>query len=360
MPETIEADPAKTAVHFVTNRLLIGSLKGEPAWSTFMPPHPILLRTTQQPVVGWVAVKHDGSADIENNADLAPYSIESFHPLYDVRLGRDEKKLPPITNTVVDNGLSTLKQYWTQDVLIYVHGFNNDWHTVIRRAAQLKRDLRKKHNRDFAIVVYSWPSMGGKGLGGILQYTDDERRYRESLPAFATFLEAALLKDGNTLGRGKRWILAHSMGNRVFLHGLAHLGRAKEQAKGALPRDLFTRIVLAAPDMEVEDFREHTRYAFQFCSSAKPMYFHAASNVPVRSSEWEHFNNRAGRKPVVSEKLLTIDAQAAKSPLSELGHGYYASNDKVVALISDYLLGEADPAKDPNLESVDGTRWRLK
>ncbi|MBY0369913.1 alpha/beta hydrolase [bacterium] len=363
LPEAIEEkDPSKTVVQFVTNRLLLGAAKGQPAWHTMVPDHKILLRATENPLAGYVVVKHDGTPDVENNASLKPYSIDSFHPMYKVKLGRNEDLLPPTTNEVADTGLSFLKNYWSRDVVILIHGYNNSWETVIRRAAQLKRDLRKKHKRDFAMLVYSWPSLGSGGLMSILEYTDDERRYRQSIPAFATFLEASLLKDGSTAGRGKRWVIAHSMGNRMFLHGLAEMGRRKEAAKEKLPHDLFTRIVLAAPDMEVEDFDVHTKYAFQFCASPKPlMYFHATSNVAVQVSEFEHLDDRAGVKPVVSDKLLTIDAKAAKSPLSEIGHGYYASNDRMVALIADYFFDGADPSKDPQLESLDGgKRWKLK
>ncbi len=358
--EAYETDNSKTVVHFVTNRLLVSPKKGEPKWAALAPDR-LFLKATEEPLVGFTVVKHDGSPDKEDDANLAPYSIETFTPVYDVRVKFHEDRFPPITNEVAKNGLSFLESYWKRNVLIYVHGFNNDWQTAIKRAAQLKRDLKKKYKEDFAIVVYSWPSLGGGGILGIAEYLDDERRYEKSLPAFAKFLEAILLKGGDTRGRGKRWALAHSMGNRVFLHGFAEFGRQKEKAQQPIPRDLFNRIVLAAPDMEVSDFKTHTDYIHQFCSNPKPlMYFHATSNVAVNVSELEHLDTRAGVTGVKSDNLLTIDAKAAKSPLSELGHGYYASNDKMVELIAEYFFGDIDPTTSPELEQVDGTRFRLK
>jgi hypothetical protein len=359
-PESSEADPSKTVVHFVTNRLLIGALKNEPKWKTFAASK-LFLAATDRPVVGYTVVQHNGTPDKPNDANLDAYSIESFHPRYRVRVDFHEDRFSPITNEVADDGLASLQSYWKRNVLIYVHGFNNDWHTAIKRAAQIKRDLRKKYQEDFSILVYSWPSLGGGGFSGVLAYTDDERRYRETLPAFSKFLDAVLLKGGNTQGRGKRWVLAHSMGNRVFLHGFAAFGLEKEVAMQSIPPDLFTRVVLAAPDMEAEDFKTHTQYLYQFCANPKPlMYFHAASNIAVNASELKHLDTRAGVKGVTSDFLLTIDAQGAKSPLSELGHGYYASNDKMVDLIAGYFFGNADPSTSADLERVDSGRFRLK
>ncbi len=349
----------RTVVHFVTNRLVGLRTQSEPKWKTLTPPH-LFLAATERPLVGWTVVERDRTPDKPNNASLSPFTIHRFEPGYRVRVAPLDKP-PFLQNEVSDDGMDFLKQLWGHDVLIYFHGFNNDWPTAIKRAAQLKRDMRRYHKRDFSIVVFSWPSLGGSGLSGVLEYSNDERRYRQSLPAVAKFLRAILLKDGSTAGRGERWVLAHSMGNRVFLHGLGLLGRESDASKTNLAHDLFSRVVLAAPDMEVDDFDTHTRYVFALCRARTPlMYFHATSNIAVNASELKHFDERAGVKPVVSDKLLTIDATRAKSPWSELGHGYYASNDKMVKLIADYFLGAADPSKSPDVETVDGKRWRLR
>ncbi len=356
--EAHETD-SRTVVHFVTNRLVAQRKSDEPAWKTLNPDR-LFLGATATPLFGWTVVEHDGSPEKANDAGLSPFSISKFEPQYRVRVTPHDEP-PFLRNEIAEDGMGFFKHLWKRDVLIYVHGYNNDWPTAIKRAAQLKRDLRRHHNRDFSIVVFSWPSLGGSGLMGTLQYTDDERRYRQSLPAVAKTLQALLLKDGGTAGRGKRWALAHSMGNRVFLHGFAELGRETKTRGETLPRDLFSRVVLAAPDMEVKDFDTHTNYLFTYCRAQTPlMYFHAASNIAVQVSEFEHFNERAGVKPVLSDKLLTVDATWAKSPWSELGHGYYASNDKMVKLIADYFLGDADPSKSSDVESVDGKRWRLR
>jgi esterase/lipase superfamily enzyme len=357
--EEAKEDADHTAVHFVTNRLIVHTQKDEPKWKSLQP-YKLFLKPTDIPLAGYAIVKRDQTPEIENNSDLKPFTIQEFQPQYNVRVRNDEDTYPFIRNELLDDGMSFLKNFWKRDVLIYIHGYNNDWPTAIRRAAQLKRDFKKMYNRDFSILVYSWPSLGG-GMQGLLEYSDDERRYQKSLSAFAKFLDAILLKDGQTSGRGKRWVLAHSMGNRVFLRGFAEMGRIAEKSKQTLPRDLFTRVVLAAPDMEIESFETHTNYLYQFCESSKPvLYFHAASNIAVNTSEFIHFDDRAGVKPVVSEKLLTIDAKAAKSPWSELGHGYYASNDKMLKLIADYFFAGANPSESSEIESVDGKRWRMK
>lgn len=361
--EEIFEDDSRVVVHYVTNRLLVGVDEGKPAWKSLVPDK-LFLRATETPLAGHVVVKHDGSPDVENDSNLKHYAIETFKPSYKVRVFNQDDTLPFIGNEVKDDGMGFLHNLWRRDVLIYIHGFNNNWETAVRRAAQLKRDFKKLYKKDFSILVYSWPSHGGSelfGLGGLAEYRDDERRYKQSLPAIATFMEAILMKDGGTQGRGQRWGLMHSMGNRAGLHGFAEFGRRMEAAKRPMPKDLFTRVVLAAPDMEVNDFKTHTDYLFQFCAKKKPvMYFHATSNIAVNVSSGINLNDRAGVTPVLSDRLLTVDAKAAKSPLSELGHGYYASNDKMLRLTADYLFNEGDPTKSPDLEAIPGDQWRLK
>lgn len=62
-----------------------------------------------------------------------------------------------------------------QQVLVFVHGYNNSFEDAIKKAAQVKVDMPWKG----PIVAFSWPS-----YGDAINYLGDEAMYQSSLQAF--------------------------------------------------------------------------------------------------------------------------------------------------------------------------------
>ena len=62
-----------------------------------------------------------------------------------------------------------------QEVLIFVHGYNNSFEDAIKKAAQVKVDMPWNG----PIIAFSWPS-----YGDAINYLGDEAMYQSSLPAF--------------------------------------------------------------------------------------------------------------------------------------------------------------------------------
>ena len=93
------------------------------------------------------------------------------------------------------------------DVLVFVHGFNNTFADAINAGARLKADLPWEG----PLVVFSWPSWGQ-----VLLYTEDEKIQAQQYPPFLQLLND--IKAAN-----KIHILAHSMGNRIAVNALAML-----------------------------------------------------------------------------------------------------------------------------------------
>ncbi|MDF0750977.1 alpha/beta hydrolase [Marinobacter sp. 71-i] len=69
-----------------------------------------------------------------------------------------------------------------KNLLLFVHGFNNDMTDVLDRAERLEE------NYDVEVIVFSWPANGG-GLRGVLSYKSDKRDALASVGAFNRVLE---------------------------------------------------------------------------------------------------------------------------------------------------------------------------
>lgn len=66
-----------------------------------------------------------------------------------------------------------------QEVLVFVHGYNNSFNDAIKKAAQIKVDMPW----DGPSIAFSWPS-----YGDVVDYLGDEAMYGRSLPAFLQLL----------------------------------------------------------------------------------------------------------------------------------------------------------------------------
>ena len=70
-----------------------------------------------------------------------------------------------------------------RDLLLFVHGFNNDAQAILERAGKLERLYGVE------VVAFSWPADGG-GLPGVVSYKSDKRDAKASIGALDRTLEA--------------------------------------------------------------------------------------------------------------------------------------------------------------------------
>lgn len=128
-----------------------------------------------------------------------------------------------------------------QEVIVFVHGFNNTFAEGVLRLAQLSTDF------DFqgVAVHYSWPS-GGSPLG--YAYDRDSALFaRDGLEKLIGQIEAA--------GADNIVIIAHSMGSLLVMETLRQMSIAR-------PGTVDHRIggvILISPDIDVEVFRTQAR-----------------------------------------------------------------------------------------------------
>lgn len=233
-------------------------------------------------------------------------------------------------------------------VLLFIHGYNNSFSDAAKRAAQLAYDLAFPG----ATVLFSWPS-----AGETLAYASDGTNAGNSWRKMAD-----VLKELTGLGpKVPIYIVAHSMGNRVFTQGLAALFR---QYPGADKR--LRQVILAAPDVGLEEFRQ--RWAHELQSATPPRYTLYASDhdKPVALSGSLNGGPRlgsGGKDITVLSGLDSIDASAITKEWFGLSHSYFGDNGTIMNDLFLLINEGLEPSKRPRLKKVKGTRgeyWEFK
>jgi esterase/lipase superfamily enzyme len=218
------------------------------------------------------------------------------------------------------------------DLLVFIHGYNVTFEDAARRAAQLSYDLRMRG----VVILFSWPSLG-RNLG----YWADEDRAAASAIALANFLQS--LAQGSWR---RIHVMAHSMGSRVLLHGLAD---------NPLTNVALGQIIFVAADVFVDVFRQ------RFINI--PRTGHLVTSYVSKADRALWFSNlmhRASRvgflqtEPFVMDGLETIDASWVNT--SVLGHSYYGDERTVINDVG-YLVREGFPAARRGLQQMPGKRY---
>jgi esterase/lipase superfamily enzyme len=122
--------------------------------------------------------------------------------------------------------------------LVFTHGFNTKFDDAVVRFSQIVEDTRF----DGVPVLFSWPSRGSATDYG---YDKDSANF--SRDAMGQLL-AGLSREKNIGGVD---IFAHSMGNWLTLETLRQIAIARDTRT----LDRINRVVLAAPDVDMEVFR---------------------------------------------------------------------------------------------------------
>lgn len=225
----------------------------------------------------------------------------------------------------------------SQDILIFIHGYRVSFVDAARRAAQFALDAGFSGR----VVLFSWPSKGC-----VWGYVADEERALNSAKPFATFIGS--LEEGPW---SKVHVVAHSMGNRVMLLGLA--------GSNIWPNAKLSQIVFTAADVSVElfdqQFPEIAENANCFTS------YVSSKDWALSFSHWLQDDERIGitdGEPFVTDGLETIDATSLNTDLLSWGHSYPLEERSVLTDIG-YLVREGLRAERRGLSSRDGKRGRF-
>jgi esterase/lipase superfamily enzyme len=211
----------------------------------------------------------------------------------------------------------TLRQRVAQsprkEVFIFIHGFNVNFEDAARRTAQIHKDLKFEG----APVFFSWPAHDKF----ILTYLADANNIPWTVPHLKQFLlEVVQESQAKSIN-----LIAHSMGNRALAATLRELElEFKDDAR------FFNQVVLAAPDIDSDEFRTVIAPHMQKTANHFTLYA-SARDEALAASQLAHFGPRAGDAGhglVVVPGIDTIDVTAIDT--SPWGHTYYGSSDPVL------------------------------
>ena len=230
-------------------------------------------------------------------------------------------------------------------VLLFIHGYNVTFASAALRTGQLAYDLAFPG----VAMFYSWPSRGVT-----LDYNADQQTVEWAIPNLERLLgEIADLAAGTPV-----YVIAHSMGNRVFTRAFERLLIAQPARRRA-----FQEIVLTAPDIDAEIFR--TQIAPRIVGVGPRVTLYASDNDSAlstsrRLSAGYRRLGEAGADILVLPGMDTVDATSVKTDL--LGHSYFGDNDTVVSDLFRLIRDRKRPADRGVLKPVDsaaGPYWRF-
>jgi esterase/lipase superfamily enzyme len=214
------------------------------------------------------------------------------------------------------------------ELFVFVHGFNVSFEDAARRTAQIHHDLQF----DGAPIFFSWPAHDKF----VFTYPADETNVSWSVPHLKQFL-LEIVKESKARSIN---LIAHSMGNRALAAALREIElEMHDRAR------LFNQVILAAPDIDADDFRYNIAPAMQRTAQRLTLYASARDDA-LLASQLVHRGPRAGDAGeglVVVSGIDTIDVTAIDS--SPWGHSYYGSSDPVLHDLR-ALFSRAIPPRD--------------
>lgn len=187
------------------------------------------------------------------------------------------------------------------DVVLFVHGFNFSFDESLEIALRIVQ----RTGVEAIPVAYSWPSQSKVSAYGV-----DYDRNEWTIGHLKDFIQDIVnaLPPGAVLH-----IVAHSMGNRAVLEALARVD---------LPAQHLGQLVMIAPDVDTEIFRDLVSHAGPF--QQKTLYV-SNHDWALRAAGWLRSDTpRAGdarKQYVVIKGVDTVDMSPLKA--GRIGHSMY-------------------------------------
>jgi len=222
-----------------------------------------------------------------------------------------------------------LKNAKQSDILIFIHGFNVTFEDAIKRTAQISYDLEFKG----VPLTYSWPS-----VGSLSAYARDGDSVMYTNRHLITFLTEVLKNRGDA----NVHILAHSMGTRALTNALKEMSLTNDKV-------MFKNIILAAPDIDTDIFRENL-YPYILKTTEKITLYASSQDTALGISNTIHENKRLGQggeEISVFKDMITVDATGIDTSL--LGHSYFAEKEILVNDLRAVVQKSLPPQQRPNL-----------
>jgi len=228
-----------------------------------------------------------------------------------------------------------LAQSPRHEVVIYIHGYNNDFNDAAFQLAEVWHFLGRKH----LPILYTWPA-GHEGVSGLRGYNYD----RESSEFTIYHLKQFLKSLGRMDEIEKIHIIAHSRGTDVLVNALREVFlEIRAEGKDPVKELRIANVVLAAPDIDYEVILQRVVAEHAVSGVNQATVYSSPGDKAIRISEWLYGSlARIGHMGSgdVKSKLTKkqMDSIAENSPINliqftgksdSVGHGYFSSNSAV-------------------------------
>jgi len=227
------------------------------------------------------------------------------------------------------------EEEWSQDILVFIHGFNVKFAEAARRTAQIAYDV----GFNGAPVMFSWPSNGK-----LYAYISDREDIEWSIPHIEAFLQ-----DLVDRAQPRRiHLITHSMGSEGTLRALY----AMAIRRGPDAEPVFENVILAAPDFDAVIFSDQLAPAVRALARRWTVYA-SDKDAALNLSASLRFAPRLGIPIPLADGVDTIDATGLEvTPWSVPEfHTYFATKQRVIADVVAVLKG-----KGPELRSLEAKR----
>lgn len=209
------------------------------------------------------------------------------------------------------------------DILIFIHGFNQSFVKAARRTAQIAVDL----DYQGVPLMYSWPSNNS-----FFDYWED----REDVSWSIAHLERLLSEIGENVPDMGLNLIAHSMGNQALIGAL---NRISLQA-GSREKPLFKNIILAAPDFDARLFQEQIAPSVVGLAANWSIYTSENDKALTYSSDINDAKRLGLPLPYIKGMDIIDATNVEVTPwnVPEF-HSYYATKQVVINDMTDNLKG---------------------
>lgn len=224
-------------------------------------------------------------------------------------------------NNILKDGRS--RSDLSQDMVVFIHGFNVMFNQAVIRTAQIAFDTKF----DGVPVLFSWPSDGS-----FYSYMSDREDATWSAQYAAKFLEQIVHK-----AKAKRiHLIAHSMGSQVLIGALNQLA-LNDKYKN---KKLFSNVILAAPDFDADLFKYQIAPKMKSLASRWTIYT-SKKDGALNASIKLNSSRRLGMPIPTINGVDVIDATDIEvSPWSiPEFHSYYATKQVIIRDIVSTIKG---------------------
>lgn len=236
------------------------------------------------------------------------------------------------------NFMTALRKSKRKEVVLFIHGFNNEPDKdTFPNAAKLQRLFDKQEKERFEVVPVIWPCDDDFGIA--IDYRDDQFHASQAAAPFsralALFLQWFKKAKENEQCVKKVHIIAHSMGNRALMFTLNTWCR--KEFNGADLPSLFQTIVNMAADIPNEALEKGEEGWLITRAANEVVVFHSANDLALKSSKVVNttngvFSRRLGdtgpeNMTRMPNHVYAIDCINYAQKYDEKGHTYFYGKD---------------------------------